>query len=57
MDRIRRNAPDQVASHRTLLTLLERGDVDTAARELEHHLAHAETSMLEALHLPSDTDH
>ena len=57
VDRIRRNAPDQVASHRTLLTLLERGEVDTAARELEHHLAHAETSMLEALHLPSGTDH
>lgn len=52
VDRIRRNAPDQVTSHRTLLTLLERGDVETAARELEHHLAHAETSMLEALHLP-----
>ncbi len=51
VDRIRRNAPDQVASHRTLLTLLERGDVETAARELEHHLAHAETSMLGALHL------
>lgn len=53
VDRIRRNAPDQVASHRTLLTLLERGDVETAARELEHHLAHAETSMLGALHLPA----
>ena len=57
VDRIRRNAPDQVASHRTLLTLLERGEVDTAARELEHHLSHAETSMLDALHLPSGTDH
>lgn len=55
VDRIRRNAPDQVASHRTLLTLLERGDVDTAALELEHHLSHAETSMLDALHLPSGT--
>lgn len=53
VDRIRRNAPDQVTSHRTLLTLLERGDIDTAARELEHHLAHAERSMLEALHLPT----
>lgn len=51
VDRIRRNAPDQVSSHRALLTLLERGDVETAAEELAHHLAHAETSMLEALHL------
>lgn len=52
VDRIRRNAHDQVTSHRTLLTLLERGDIDTAARELQHHLEHAEDSMLEALHLP-----
>lgn len=52
VDRIRRNARDQVASHRTLLNLLERGDVERAAKELEHHLEHAETSMLDALHLP-----
>lgn len=52
VDRIRRNARDQVASHRSLLTMLERGDLDSAARELEAHLSHAETSMLEALHLP-----
>ena len=51
VDRIRRNAHDQVTSHRSLLTLLERGDVETAAHELEQHLAHAEDSMLEALHL------
>ena len=57
VDRIRRNAPDQVTSHRTLLTLLERGDVEAAAHELEHHLEHAESSMLEALHLPAGTDH
>ncbi len=57
VDRIRRNAPDQVTSHRTLLTLLERGDVEAAAQELEHHLEHAESSMLEALHLPAGTDH
>lgn len=56
VDRIRRNASEQVASHRTLLDLLEAGDVETAARELEHHLAHAETSMLGALHLPVDED-
>lgn len=57
VDRIRRNAQDQVASHRSLLTLLERGDVETAARELEHHLAHAESSMLDALHLPAPEEH
>jgi DNA-binding GntR family transcriptional regulator len=52
VDRIRRNSNDQVTSHRALLNLLERGDVDAAAAELEHHLEHAETSMLNALHLP-----
>jgi DNA-binding GntR family transcriptional regulator len=54
VDRIRRNASEQVASHGSLLTLLESGDVDTAARRLEEHLQHAEESMLEALHLPHD---
>ena len=52
VDRIRRNSYDQVTSHRALLNLLERGDVDTAVAELQHHLEHAETSMLDALHLP-----
>ncbi|HEX6249228.1 MAG TPA: GntR family transcriptional regulator [Nocardioidaceae bacterium] len=51
VDRIRRNAHEQVTAHRTLLTLLERGDVETAAHELEEHLDHAQDSMLEALHL------
>lgn len=51
VDRIRRNAGQQVHAHRRLLDLLEAGDVDQAARELADHLAHAETSMLEALHL------
>ena len=51
VDRIRRNTCDQVHSHADLLDLLEAGDLDTAAHELEHHLAHAETSMLTALHL------
>lgn len=54
VDRIRRNAPEQVHSHNALLTLLEKGDVDAAAQELEEHLAHAATSMLEALHLRAD---
>jgi DNA-binding GntR family transcriptional regulator len=51
VDRIRRNSREQVASHRALLDLLERGEVDEAAEELEEHLAHAETSMLTALDL------
>src|SRR5690606_12432870 len=51
VDRIRRNAGQQVHSHRKLLDLLEAGDVEEAARELDEHLAHAETSMLGALHL------
>lgn len=51
VDRIRRNASDQVASHHALLALLERGDVEAAADELEEHLRHAVTSMLTALHM------
>jgi DNA-binding GntR family transcriptional regulator len=51
VDRIRRNSREQVASHRALLDLLEGGEVDEAAEELEEHLAHAETSMLTALDL------
>lgn len=53
VDRIRRNPVEQVASHRALLNLLEGGDVAAAGLELERHLEHAETSMLEALHLPT----
>lgn len=52
IDRIRRNSSEQVHSHGGLVHLLERGDVDAAARELENHLANAENSMLDALHLP-----
>ena len=51
VDRIRRNAEAQVHSHAALVALLEAGDVEAAAAELERHLAHAETSMLDALHL------
>jgi DNA-binding GntR family transcriptional regulator len=51
VDRIRRNTFDQVDDHAALVELLEGGDVDGAARRLEHHLALAESSMLEALHL------
>jgi len=52
VDRIRRNAQEQVTSHHDLLDLLERDDVETAAASLEHHLEDAERSMLQALHLP-----
>jgi DNA-binding GntR family transcriptional regulator len=51
VDRIRRNAGDQVHSHATLLDLLDEGDVEGAAAELAHHLEHGETSMLTALEL------
>ncbi len=54
VDRIRRNSREQVASHRALLDLLERGDTEAAAVELEQHLEHAEMSMLTALQLPRD---
>jgi DNA-binding GntR family transcriptional regulator len=51
VDRIRRNARDQVHAHADLLALLERGEIDAAAEELGHHLEHAEASMLAALDL------
>jgi len=51
VDRIRRNSDEQVASHRELLNLLEHGELEAAATELGHHLEHAETSMLTALHM------
>ncbi len=52
VDRIRRNTAEQVISHEALLDLLERGDIEAAASQLEQHLEHAEQSMLTALHLP-----
>ncbi|MDX6300073.1 MAG: hypothetical protein QOF53_1287 [Nocardioidaceae bacterium] len=54
VDRIRRNAGEQVHSHGILLDLLDRGDVAGAVSELGHHLEHAETSMLTALDLAPD---
>jgi DNA-binding GntR family transcriptional regulator len=51
VDRIRRNARDQVHSHEALLDLLDRGDLDGAVTELARHLEHAERSMLTALDL------
>ena len=55
VDRIRRNAGEQVHSHATLLDLLDAGEVEAAAVELTHHLEHAETSMLTALELNRPT--
>ncbi len=55
IDRIRRNAHDQAGSHTHLLELLEAGEIDTAATDLEHHLAGAEVAIREALfHAPQD---
>jgi DNA-binding GntR family transcriptional regulator len=51
VDRIRRNAGDQVHSHEALVDLLESGRVDEAAAELTRHLEDAEASMLTALDL------
>ncbi len=51
VDRIIPDGGGQVQSHADLLALLEAGDLDGAAHELEHHLAQAETSMLAALRL------
>jgi DNA-binding GntR family transcriptional regulator len=51
VDRIRRNAGEQVHSHENLLGLLEAGDLDGAAAALADHLEHAEASMLTALDL------
>jgi DNA-binding GntR family transcriptional regulator len=55
VDRIRRNSHQQVTAHRALVDMLERGDVDAAATELEHHLKNAKASMLTALRLPPAT--
>ncbi|MDQ3422546.1 MAG: GntR family transcriptional regulator [Actinomycetota bacterium] len=52
VDRMRRNAREQVVSHRDLVLLLEAGQIEAAVAELEHHLAGAQRSMLEAIHEP-----
>lgn len=46
VDRIRRNGPEQVCSHTTLVDLLETGDTAATLSELDDHLAGARTSML-----------
>lgn len=49
VDRLRRNAQQQVADHRALVTLLERGALDDAVAELRRHLDDGERSLREAL--------
>jgi DNA-binding GntR family transcriptional regulator len=49
VDRLRRDAELQVASHQLLVDLLERGDLDEAVAELRRHLNGAEESLLEAI--------
>jgi DNA-binding GntR family transcriptional regulator len=51
VDRIRRNAGEQVVSHTRLVDLLEAGDTDATLAELTEHLAGAERSMVETLEL------
>ncbi|MGN6780100.1 MAG: GntR family transcriptional regulator [Marmoricola sp.] len=46
VDRIRRNAEEQVCSHTALVELLESGDTEATLAELDEHLAGARTSML-----------
>jgi DNA-binding GntR family transcriptional regulator len=53
VDRIRRNAGEQVVSHTRLVDLLEAGDTEATLAELTDHLAGAERSMLETLR-PAD---
>lgn len=49
VDRIRRNADEQVRSHTRLVELLESGDAAATLAELADHLAGAERSMIETL--------
>jgi DNA-binding GntR family transcriptional regulator len=49
VDRIRRNAEEQVHSHGDLVELMEAGRMEEAAAELRRHLEHAEQAMLDSL--------
>jgi DNA-binding GntR family transcriptional regulator len=49
IDRIRRNAHDQADSHNQLLQLLEDGEIEAAATEIETHLTDGEAAILAAL--------
>ncbi|TWD80367.1 DNA-binding GntR family transcriptional regulator [Kribbella amoyensis] len=52
VDQLRQDAKLQVASHRKLIRLLEKGDLDEAVAELDRHLAGAQESLLEAITTP-----
>ena len=49
VDRLRQDAKQQITSHRKLVRLLERGELDEAVAELRRHLEGAEESLLEAI--------
>ncbi|MFW6773031.1 GntR family transcriptional regulator [Nocardioides sp. CPCC 205120] len=49
IDRAERNAHDQAHTHDALVAMLDGGDVEGAAAEVEHHLALAERDILRAL--------
>ena len=51
IDRIRRNPHSHAGTHGHLLRLLESGDIDAAAADIEHHLVDAEAAILDALAL------
>ena len=52
VDALRQDAKQQVTSHRKLVRLVERGELDEAVEELRRHLAGAEESLLEAIGAP-----
>lgn len=49
VDRIQRNADEQVVTHTRLVSLLEGGDTDATLAELADHLAGAQRSLLASL--------
>jgi DNA-binding GntR family transcriptional regulator len=51
VERQRRNARQQVADHRRLLTLMRSGDTDAALAELDRHLVAARSSVIERVAL------
>jgi DNA-binding GntR family transcriptional regulator len=52
VDRMRQDAKQQVTSHRRLIRIIERGDLEEAVGELRKHLDGAEESLLEAIGRP-----
>jgi DNA-binding GntR family transcriptional regulator len=49
VDRIRRNAVEQIDTHTRLIELLESGDVDATIAELRDHIGDGEQSMIDTL--------